>query len=119
LSRLCGISPTVGWGLTEACRTILRGAGVPMTPVEVRDRLQAVGVDLSAYANALAAIHTTLKRLNDAGELRSVTRPGQGGAARIGYVWNRPPKASMLGPDAAQIMREMNENKSARKREKK
>jgi hypothetical protein len=122
LSRLCGITPTVPWGLTDACRTVLRSAGLPMTPAEVRDRLQAIGVDLSAYANALAAIHTTLKRLNDAGELRTVAgagiRDGHSTSTRVGYVWNRPPKAAMLGPDAAQIMREVNEKKRTRKRSK-
>ena len=70
LSRLCGIVPTVPWGLTEACRTVLRNAGGPMTPVEVRDRLQGIGVDLSRYSSDLAAVHTTLKRLNEAGEIR-------------------------------------------------
>src|SRR3954454_19902047 len=64
LSRLCGIAPTVPWGLTDACRTVLRNAGGPMTPVEIRDRLRGIGVDLSKYASDLAAVHTTLKRLN-------------------------------------------------------
>jgi hypothetical protein len=122
LSRLCGVTSTVAWGLTDACRTVLRSAGVTMTPLEIRDRLQAVGVDLSGYANALAAIHTTLKRLNDAGELRSVVAPGSpivgGVPARVGYVWNRPPKTAMLGPDAAQVMREIAEKKRSRKRAK-
>ncbi len=116
LSRLCGITPTVTWGLTDACRTVIRSAGVPMTPSEVRDRLLHIGFDLSAYANALAAIHTTLKRLNDAGEFRSVSH-GAASAAKAGYVWNRPPKAATLGPDAAQVMREIKEKTPKRKRE--
>jgi hypothetical protein len=120
LSRLCGLTPTVPWGLTDACRTVLRSAGVPMTPLEVRNRLAAVGVDLSSYANALAAIHTTLKRLNDAGELRSVPaaamRDEHSVVAKVGYVWNRPPRTSLLGPDAAQVMREIGEKSTGRKR---
>ncbi|HET9386061.1 MAG TPA: hypothetical protein VFO67_13000, partial [Gemmatimonadales bacterium] len=40
LTRLCGLTPTVPWGLTDACRTVLRNAGAPMSPSEVRDRLQ-------------------------------------------------------------------------------
>jgi hypothetical protein len=104
LSRLCGLTPTVPWGLTDACRTVLRSAGLPMTAAEVRDRLQGVGCDLSTYSNALAAIHTTLKRLNDAGELRLALATPQ---SKVAYVWNRPPKTSMIGPDGAQIMREL------------
>ena len=96
LNRLLGYTPTVPLGLTDACRLVLRG-GLPMTPVDVRERLQAIGIDLSAYANDLSAIHTTLKRLNEAGELRLIPRPG----ARSAYLWQAPPKASGLGPEVA------------------
>ena len=48
-----------------------------MTPVDVRDRLLAIGIDMSKYANDLAAVHTILKRLNASGELRIIARgPG-------------------------------------------
>jgi hypothetical protein len=65
LSRLCGLVPTVPMGLTDACRLVVRGAGVPLTPADVRQRLQSIGFDLSKYQNDLAAIHTILKRLNE------------------------------------------------------
>src|SRR6185295_17809442 len=61
LSRLLGITPTVPLGLTDACRLVLRG-GLPMTPMEIRDRLAGIGVDLTIYSNELSAIHTVLKR---------------------------------------------------------
>jgi hypothetical protein len=108
LSRLCGIVPTVSVGLTDACRLALRGAGLPMTPVEVRDRVRAFGFDLTRYTNDLAAVHTTLKRLNDAGELRFIARPGTNEKA---YVWDRPARATLLGPDIATVMREMDEKR--------
>ena len=57
LSRLCGLTPTVPWGLTDACRVVLR-SGRPMTPTDVRDRLLSIGFDLSKYSSELAAIHT-------------------------------------------------------------
>ena len=41
LTRVCGLTPTVPWGLTEACRVVLRGAGVPMTPPEIPDALRS------------------------------------------------------------------------------
>ena len=50
LSRLLGLTPTVPLGLTDGCRLVLR-AGVPMTPIDVRDRLAAIGFDLSKYSS--------------------------------------------------------------------
>jgi len=69
LTRLCGLSPTVPMGLSDACRLVLRGARGPMTAIQVRERLEAIGImDPSKYANPLAVIHTTLKRLEESGE---------------------------------------------------
>jgi hypothetical protein len=100
LSRLCGLVPTVPWGLTDACRIVLR-SGLPMAPTDVRDRLLAIGFDLSKYSSELAAIHTVLKRLNESGELRVlVSGPKQGS-----YLWNRPPTAAGLGPEIAEVVR--------------
>ena len=101
LSRLVGIVPTVPLGLTDACRLVLR-AGVPMTPVEVRDRLLGIGVDLSIYTSELSAIHTVLKRLNEAGEIRIVPRP----SGKHAYLWQAPPTAIAIGPEIAQHIRQ-------------
>jgi hypothetical protein len=76
LNRLCGFVSTVQWGLTDACRVVLKGGRGPMTPTEVRDRLEAIGFHLTKYTNALAAVHTVLKRLHDGGEVLFVERPG-------------------------------------------
>ena len=100
LTRLCGLVPTVPLGLTDACRLVLR-SGVPMTPVEVRDRLQVIGVDLSKYSSELAAIHTVLKRLNEAGELRYLA----GGPRQGAYLWNAPPSVIAIGPEIAELIR--------------
>lgn len=111
LSRLCGLIPTVPLGLTDACRLIIRGAGVPVTPTEVRQRLQTIGFDLSKYANDLAAIHTILKRLNESGELRLVARGSEPGKAA--YVWHHGPHAVVLGADIAAFMRDANLEREA------
>ncbi len=103
LTRLCGLTPTVPWGLTDACRTVLRNAGTAMTPAEIRDRLVAIGCDLSVYSNALAAIHTTLKRLAEAGELRTAAVP----PAKVGYLWARSPNTETLTLENARITREI------------
>ena len=104
LSRLLGIVPTVPLGLTDACRLVLR-SGLPMTPVEVRDRLLEVGVDLSVYTSDLSAIHTVLKRLNESGEIRLVPRP----SGKNAYLWQAPPTAIAIGPEVAQYIRESGE----------
>ena len=85
LTKLLGLAPTVPLGLTDAIRMVVRGAGVPMTPVDVRDRLRVIGFDVSRYTNELAAVHTILKRLNDAGELRFIPRA----VGRHQYAWNQ------------------------------
>ena len=91
LNRLCGYVPTVHWGLTDACRVVLKGAGHPMTPMEVRDRLEAMGFDLSKYSSSLAAIHTVLKRLHEAGELSFVELA----SGKFAYEWLRAPTRAL------------------------
>ncbi len=92
LNSLCGFVPTVFWGLTDGCRVVLKGAGHPMTPVEVRDRLEAIGFDLSRYSSSLAAIHTVLKRLKEAKELRLVELA----TGKFAYQSQRPPRTLAL-----------------------
>jgi hypothetical protein len=101
LSKLVGLTPTVPLGLTDAVRLVMR-SGVPMTPVEVRDRLHGIGFDMEKYANDLAAIHTILKRLNASGELRFIPRA----AGKHQYTLNRPSTVIALGPDIVRFMRE-------------
>src|SRR2546427_8696425 len=108
LSRLLGYTPTVPFGLTDAVRLIMRG-GVPMTPMEVRDRLRAIGFDVSKYANDLAAVHTILKRLNESGQLRFVP----GGAGRPQYIWNLGTSVVALGPDIVAFMRDQHNERDA------
>lgn len=104
LSRLCGLIPTVPLGLTDACRLVVRGAGVPVTPTDVRQRLQSIGFDLTKYANDLAAIHTILKRLNESGEMRRIPRGDQPG--KHAFIWHHGPHAVVLGSDIAAFMRD-------------
>ena len=100
LSTLLGLTPTVPMSITDAVRLAMR-TGVPMTPLEVRERLLSIGVNLSTYSNDLAVIHTVLKRLNEAGELRLIPRPN----GKNAYLWSRPPRAMALGPEIAEFIR--------------
>jgi hypothetical protein len=99
LTRLLGLVPTVPLGLTDACRLALKN-GHPMTPIDVRDRLLAIGVDLSVYANPLSAIHTVLKRLYKAGEIRYAHTTASG----CTYVWHGRP-AVVISEKAADELR--------------
>ena len=85
LYRLLGFVPTVGVGLTDACRMVLNAAGHPLTAIEVRQQLEAMGFDVSKYSNDLAPIHTVLKRLTESDEARFVPR----GYAKPAYEWKR------------------------------
>jgi hypothetical protein len=86
LTRLCGYVPTVPLGLTDACRMVLKAAGHPLTALEVRAQLEAMGIDLSKYTSDLAAIHTVLKRLAESGQVAFVPR----GWDKPGYRWDAP-----------------------------
>ena len=95
LTKLCGYTPTAPFGLTDACRVTLRCAAGPMTAVEVRDRLQATGVDLGRYANPLAAIHTVLRRLAESGEA-AISEADE--TTRTAYAFRQGPPAGPPTP---------------------
>jgi hypothetical protein len=101
LSRLIGLEPTIPFGLTDACRLVYRNAGIPLSPTDVRERLRAIGFDLSSYSNEMAAIHTVLRRLNVSGELRAMAVPGK----QI-YAWRTPTAAYAISPALAEHIRE-------------
>lgn len=111
LSRLLGLTPTVPMSITDAVRLAMRG-GAPMTPLDVRERLLAIGTDLSAYSNDLAVIHTVLKRLNAAGEVRIIPRA----SGKNAYLWATPPRAIAIGPEVAEFIRGTTKTGPARPR---
>ena len=96
LTKLCGYEPTVQLGLTDACRMVLRNAGRPLTALEVRDRLIAVGVDLDRYSNGLASIHTVLKRMHESGEIAERDRD-EDLQAKAAYAYVPDVVASRVG----------------------
>lgn len=87
LTKLCGFEPTVPLGLTDACRLVLRNSPAPLTALEVRDRLAAIGIDLSKYSNPLASIHTILRRMREGGEIVERDREED---ERTAYVSTQP-----------------------------
>ena len=73
-------------GLTEAAKSVLRSAGTPLTAGDVKRRLNESGFPLTGYVNALAAIYTTLNRLQ---EQKLAARTGEG------YQWIGPSDAAL------------------------
>jgi hypothetical protein len=68
--------------LRDAIGAVFRNAGgQPLSPVEVRNTLLAMGFDLSGLANQMSAIHNTLRRMVPS-ELSYVANMGK-------YVLNR------------------------------
>jgi hypothetical protein len=96
LTKLCGYEPTVQLGLTDACRMVLRNADHPLTALEIRDRLTSIGLDMDRYSNALASIHTVLKRMHEAGELIERDR-AEHADTKTAYVYTTGVFASSLG----------------------
>jgi hypothetical protein len=89
LTKLCGYEPTVPLGLTDACRLVVRNAVTPLTALEVRDRLAAIGIDLDKYSNPLASIHTVLKRLHEGGEIAERDRDERSTRTAYAFVAQR------------------------------
>ena len=78
-------------GITDACKTVLWSAEKPLFPVEVRDRIKALG--FPEQKNLLASVHTILKRLAASGEATEVyPAEGSGPAA-----YRRPPLGERIG----------------------
>ncbi len=59
-------------GISDAIRELLFESTTPMFATRLRDALIARGIDLSRYANELAVIHNTLKRLEGQGDIQPV-----------------------------------------------
>ena len=57
-------------GLTDAIRLVLSDAMAPLTPRQVRDRLEAFGYEKLPKANPMAAVHGVLRRLATTGDAR-------------------------------------------------
>lgn len=77
-------------GITDACRTVLRAAGRPLLPIEVRDGVERLG--LPPQANLLASVYTVLRRLELAGEVVEdfEAHRNPGGSALKAYRWAGP-----------------------------
>jgi len=51
------------FGITDACREVLKGAEGPLTPKEIKERISLLNPALAKQGNLAASVHTVLKRL--------------------------------------------------------
>lgn len=90
LSALCGLdyqaeypglfppAPDIHEGLTEKVRSIFAvNDRIYFSAIDIRDRLKKLGFPIEKYSNALATIHTVLRRLYKAEEIKSEDREGK------------------------------------------
>jgi hypothetical protein len=69
-------------GFTDSVRTILRRSRVPLLPTEIRDALEAYGIEGSSPKNLLIHVHKVLGRLVDGYEIEQIPRDG-----KMTYRW--------------------------------
>jgi hypothetical protein len=89
-------------GITGAIRLLLQTSKFPLAPMQIRTELMNRGFDLSEYANAMAVIHNTLKRLDSQGELMTVKNPS---GQVISYTIRRPKSLGERIVDASKSKR--------------
>jgi hypothetical protein len=66
------VTPSMGLvkGITDAIRTVVRSAEKPLFPVEIALRIERLGIP--EQKNMLVSVHTILKRLAEAGDVRKI-----------------------------------------------
>src|SRR2546427_2501609 len=57
-------------GLTDAIRSVLKAADVPLAAPDIRKRLEEVGFPVADYQNFLATLYLTLQRLQKQNEVQ-------------------------------------------------
>ncbi len=62
-------------GISNAIRQVLSEMTAPMSPSEIKAALLQRGFEMRGYANPLAVIYNTLKRLDRQGELTAIEDP--------------------------------------------
>jgi hypothetical protein len=70
-------------GLTNAARATLEEAFGPLTPAELKQRMEAKGFNFSNYSLPLSSLHVVLQRLVKAGQVKVVPRKG----SKKAYQW--------------------------------
>ena len=101
LARLDAFSDKPGF--LDAIRSILKLSDRARTPPEIKTLIQlGKRMDLTGYSNALASIHTTLRRMKESGEVEEVTNDKGEKAYRLVKKGGIPPP-----PQASRTFRKL------------
>jgi len=73
--------------LTQAIEALVNSSQAPLSPLQVRDGLMMYGYNIGHYANPMAMIHQTLKRLAENRRIRVFA----GGLYTRGFMLEPPP----------------------------
>jgi hypothetical protein len=57
--------------ITDSARQILQATTTPLSPVEIKNRLIAMGKNMDGHKNVMASVHSLLKRLVASDEIES------------------------------------------------
>lgn len=63
--------------LTDSCHAVVATSNRALSPKEIRDTLIDRGYELGKYTNALASIHTVLKRLAGSARIQKIEAGGK------------------------------------------
>jgi hypothetical protein len=91
-------APVLVQGITDACRTVFRAAEKPLYPVDVKNRVEALG--LPPQQNLLASVHTVIRRLLAANEVEEVNP--EGGSGPVAYRSKGWMSRDIMDPDLAE-----------------
>ena len=64
-------------GISDAIRKVLNSSNEAMRPTEIREELREIEFDIDGYKQPLSAIHTTIRRLKDQGEVETIEVDGE------------------------------------------
>jgi hypothetical protein len=82
-------------GFVDAIRAVML-PGAAMTPIHIKSLIVLLRkMDLSGYSNAMASIHTTLRRMREAGEIEDAQTPDGAKAYRLPLGSKGPSKAEL------------------------
>jgi hypothetical protein len=88
-------------GFADAIRSVMK-PGVAMTPKNIRDMILLLKkMDLSGYTNAMASIHTTLRRMKTSGEVEDCQNTKGEKAYRLRGEFKRGDFAKALATEAS------------------
>lgn len=87
-----------GMGLTNIIREILKRSDSPLSAIDVKDKMTALGLPIEDYKNALATIHIILKRLHAKGEIQPIENEEKGPTAYLHIPTAEQTKAVAVHP---------------------